>query len=111
MQLQNLTTNFLGRDFWYFEKIDSTQTEILRRIANGIGTNGRKWKTSEKNNIAFSFFIETNCYAKKLEGITIEVAQTCLDVFKKIYNIELNIKYPNDIVYNGKKIGGILVRK
>ena len=127
MQLQNLTNNFLGRDFWYFEKIDSTQTEILRRIkdgtikngtlilseiqTNGIGTNGRKWKTSEKNNIAFSFFIETNCYAKKLEGITIEVAQTCLDVFKKIYNIELNIKYPNDIVYNGKKIGGILVRK
>lgn len=126
MQLQNLTTKFLGQDFYYFEEIDSTQTEIWRKIenktikngtlilseiqTNGIGTHGRKWKTSGKNNIAFSFFIETNCYAEKLEGLTIEIAQICLDIFKKLYNIELDIKYPNDIIYNGKKIGGILTQ-
>ena len=90
MQLQNLTTKFLGQD--------------------GIGTFGKKWIT-EENNIAFSFFIKTDCYLKKLDGITIQIAQTCLDVFKKLYNIELDIKYPNDIIYNNKKIGGILTRK
>ena len=126
MQLQNLTTKFLGQDFYYFENIDSTQAEIYRRIdnktikngtlilsnvqTNGIGTFGKKWIT-EENNIAFSFFIKTDCYLKKLDGITIQIAQTCLDVFKKLYNIELDIKYPNDIIYNNKKIGGILTRK
>ena len=63
MQLQNLTTKFVGCDFHYFEKIDSTQTEIFKMIklnkikdgslvladlqTNGIGTHGRKWFTEE----------------------------------------------------------------
>lgn len=34
MQLQDLTTDFLGRDFHYFEVLDSTQKEIYRRIEN-----------------------------------------------------------------------------
>ena len=72
------------------------------------GTHGRKWYTDEKNNIAFSFFIETNCKLEILDGITIEIANTILDVFKKLYKVELSIKFPNDIVYNGRKIGGIL---
>lgn len=43
-----------------------------------------------------------------MEGITIEIADTIIEVFKKLYQISLAIKSPNDIVYNGKKIGGIL---
>lgn len=31
-----------------------------------------------------------------------------IEVFKKLYHISLEIKFPNDIVYQGKKIGGIL---
>ena len=31
-----------------------------------------------------------------------------VEVFNNLYNIELDIKYPNDIVYKNKKIGGIL---
>ena len=72
------------------------------------GTHGRKWHTDEKNNIAFSFFIETNCEVERLDGITIEIAETIVEVFKKLYDISLNIKFPNDIVYQGKKLGGIL---
>lgn len=72
------------------------------------GTHGRKWHTDEKNNIAFSFFIEANCEIEKLKGITIEIAQTIVEVFKKLYHISLKIKFPNDIVYKGKKLGGIL---
>lgn len=72
------------------------------------GTHGRKWYTEQENNIAFSFFIKTDCYVERLEGITLEIAETIVEVFKKLYNISLNIKFPNDIVYNGKKLGGIL---
>lgn len=120
----SLNTKFLGKEFYKFNKIDSTQAEIWRRIeknnissgtiisadiqTNGIGTHGRIWHTDEENNIAFSFFIKTNCKVIELDGITIEVAKTILEVLKKLYNIKLQIKQPNDIVYNNKKIGGIL---
>lgn len=43
-----------------------------------------------------------------MEGVTIEIADTIIEVFKKLYQISLAIKFPNDIVYDGKKIGGIL---
>jgi BirA family biotin operon repressor/biotin-[acetyl-CoA-carboxylase] ligase len=74
------------------------------------GTHGRKWYTDEENNIAFSFFIKTNCNANKLEGITTEIAETMIFVFKELYNIELEIKIPNDIMCNNKKLGGILTQ-
>lgn len=72
------------------------------------GTHGRTWYTEEQDNIAFSFVVNPNCKIKKLEGMTLEIAQVIVRVFKKLYNIELKIKVPNDIVYKGKKIGGIL---
>lgn len=109
---------------YFYHKIDSTQLEIWRRIeankienkivviadiqTNGKGTHGRRWHTDEVNNIAFSFFRQINCEIDKLDGLTTEMAQIILDIFKEIYQIELQIKLPNDIFYNGKKVGGIL---
>ena len=124
MQLKELKTNFLGRHFIFYNEIDSTQNEIWRLIENnnikngtlvmadiqseGKGTHGRIWHTDEANNIAFSFFIEMNCNVNKLEGITIDIAQRILEIFKDKYEINLEIKEPNDIVYKNKKVGGIL---
>lgn len=123
MKLKNLKTKFLGKNNLYYEKIDSTQSEIWRltkkNIANGtlvmagiqtngLGTHGRKWYTDMENNVAFSFYIEANCNIKKIEGITIEIAETLVDIIKEKYNVKLEIKFPNDLMFNNKKIGGIL---
>lgn len=72
------------------------------------GTHGRKWYTDEENNIAFSVLIEPNCEIEKLEGLTLEIAEIMIAVFKRLYGISLAIKFPNDLVYQGKKLGGIL---
>ena len=124
MHLTNLKTKYLGRSAFYYEKIDSTQKEITRRaekgkIGNGtliyadlqtegIGTHGRRWYTSEKNNIAFSVFLELNCNIDLLNGLTRKIAEIILDIFEYKYDIYLQIKSPNDIYYNQKKLGGIL---
>ena len=124
MQLKNLTTNFLGISSYFYKKIDSTQDEIWRRIKNGKinngtlimadiqengrGTHGRVWHTDEENNIAFSFLIEPNCNIKKIDGLTTDIAEIILNILKNEYKIELEIKKPNDIIFHGKKIGGIL---
>lgn len=124
MQLKDLKTNFLGRNNIYYKQIDSTQSEIWRIIENksapsgtlvyadiqteGKGTHGRIWHTDEIGNIAFSFFIQMNCNIEKLQGLTLEIARIIVDILKEQYNIHLEIKTPNDIVFKGKKIGGIL---
>ena len=72
------------------------------------GTHGRKWHTDENNNIAFSFLIKADCNIDRLKGLTIEIAEVLVGIFKDLYNIELNIKSPNDIFVNGKNVGGIL---
>lgn len=124
MQLKNLTTNFLGRNSFFYKRIDSTQDEIWRmvekaKINNGTlvmadiqecgrGTHGRVWHTDEEKNIAFSFLIEPNCNINKIDGLTTDIAKIILNILKDGYKIELEIKKPNDLVYHGKKIGGIL---
>lgn len=124
MELKKLKTNFLGKNCIHYKEIDSTQSEIWRLIenktapsgtvvyadiqTNGKGTHGRIWHTDEANNIAFSFFIEMNCNIKKLEGITLKIAEIIIEIFETKYGIKLDIKEPNDIVYKGKKLGGIL---
>lgn len=124
MKLINLKTDFLGRNFVFYKKIDSTQSEIWRLVKNGNikngslimseiqtkgkGTHGKKWYTDESDNIAFSFYVNTECEIKQLDKITIEIANTIVEIIKEKYNIDLKVKEPNDITIDGKKIGGIL---
>lgn len=124
MKLDKLNTKFIGKNVEHFKRIDSTQSEIWRRIKNnnikngtiimadiqtlGKGTHGRKWYTDEENNIAFSLFIEANCTIDKLEGMTTEIAEILVNIIENLYCIHLQIKHPNDIMCNEKKIGGIL---
>ena len=115
-----------SNNFIFYKKIDSTQNEIWRLIesktiknktlimadiqTNGKGTHGRIWHTDEEKNIAFSYYIETNCKSENLEGITIEIAQILVKIFKEFYDIKLDIKKPNDIMIKDKKVGGILTQ-
>lgn len=73
------------------------------------GTHGRVWYTDETNNIAFSCFIQTDCSLEQMDGITTKIAKLIKEVFQELYEICLEIKLPNDLVYHNKKIGGILV--
>lgn len=124
MRLKNLKTKYLGKNTFYYKTIDSTQKEIWRRVeknkikngslvftdiqTSGIGTHGRTWYTDEEKNIAFSFFIEMNCNIQKLDGLTKKIAEIIIEIFEDKYQIKLEIKEPNDIYYNSKKLGGIL---
>ena len=119
----DLKTKSLGREILKFKEIDSTQKEVWRRIENGnirngnlvisekqtdgIGTHGRTWHTN-KNNITFSFLVFPNCNIKRLENLTYKIAEILVEIFKDLYGIFLEIKNPNDLIINGKKVGGIL---
>ena len=123
---RKLKTKYLGQKIIYYNQLDSTQKEIWRRIENdniengniivaqiqtdGIGTHGRRWYTSEQNNIAFSIYLKIEKPVENIKTITLELAKTFVEVFENLYEIEIEIKTPNDLIINNKKIGGILTQ-
>jgi len=124
INFENLLTKFIGRKIFYYETIDSTQKEAWRKIENnniengsliianiqtsGVGTHGRVWHTEKNNNIAFSTVLFPNCDISKLDNLTYDIAEILVKIFKKMYQIDIDIKLPNDLIINNKKIGGIL---
>lgn len=74
----------------------------------GIGTKGRKWHTGENKNIAMTIIKHPKCKISELEGLTIKIAEDIKEVIKEMYGYELQIKIPNDLMLNNKKICGIL---
>ena len=120
---EKLNTKIIGKNIIVYDSIDSTQEEIKKLNLNsgsvviaeeqsaGQGTHGRVWHTGNNGkNIALSFILHPNCDISKIENITIIIAKCVVNTFKKLYNINLDIKYPNDIVHDAKKIGGILTQ-
>lgn len=124
MQLKNLNTSLLGKEVIFLPKVDSTQNEIWRlieknKIASGTivmadiqtagkGTHGRTWYTDESGNIAFSMYIKTSCNVDALAGVTLAISMQIISVLQEKYGIRLDIKEPNDIMIDNKKVGGIL---
>lgn len=56
----------------------------------------------------FHFILKLVLRYGRLSGLTKRIAEIIVDIFKDEYEICLDIKEPNDIFYNGKKLGGIL---
>lgn len=122
-KIKNSNTKILGKNIEYYKTIDSTH-KYAKSIANtieqngkliisevqtsGIGTKGRSWHTGENKNIAMTLIIKPKCQLKMLNHLTIDIAEVMRDTIKELYNIELNIKEPNDLILNNKKICGIL---
>lgn len=90
------------------DKLENGTVIIANKQTEGIGTHGRSWYTGSGDNIAMSMLFKPECDLFSLNNITVDVAQTIKKAIKNLYNIGLNIKYPNDLLLNGKKICGIL---
>lgn len=121
---EKLMTEILCRNIMYYEELDSTQDEAKRLAESGNvkdgmyvvtdnqtkgkGTKGRSWYGGEYENICGTFVLMPNCNIKKIENITIIMARCLVEAIKNLYDIDLDIKYPNDVICNGKKIAGIL---
>lgn len=104
----------------YYKEINSThihakeiekqgdQILIAEVQSAGIGTKGRKWHTGESKNIAMTIIKHPKCKIENLEGLTTKIAEVIQQTIKGMYGYELQIKIPNDLILNGKKICGIL---
>ena len=116
-------TNVIGKKIEYFKEIESTHIygrEIAEKKENegkillaevqtgGIGTKGRSWYTGYGKNIAMTIILHPKCKIEKLDNLTIEIAEKIREAIYELYGYKLEIKKPNDLIFNGKKICGIL---
>lgn len=73
---------------------------------NGYGRKGAKWENAD-DCLAFSFTVSPN---ELLQLTTMEIACLISLFFKEKFKKEVSIKWPNDLIHNNKKIGGIIAK-
>ncbi len=104
--------------------IDSTNTAALKRIAEGSGQGfvccaeqqtagrgrrGRTWVSPYGSNIYMSVAWDFEGGAAALEGLSLAVGVAACEALEELGLSGLKLKWPNDILFNGKKLAGILL--
>ncbi len=106
--------------FW---QIDSTSSELARRAAtspspraclaeiqtSGRGRRGRAWQTPLAGGVALSFLRGFDCGMAALSGLSLVAGIAVLRAFSDAGVSGTALKWPNDVVVDGRKLGGILV--
>ena len=124
-KIKKANTKIIGKKIEYFKEIASTHI-LAKKVAKseieenkgkiliaekqtaGIGTKGRNWYTGEGKNIAATIILYPKCKIEKLNNLTIEIAEKIKEAIYELYGYRFEIKQPNDLIFNGKKICGIL---
>jgi len=87
---------------------EKVQVVVAENQTKGKGTNGRIWLSNNGENILMTMIFNPQNSINELQGITYLIAEMVKEAIKDLYNISLDIKLPNDLMLNGKKICGIL---
>jgi BirA family biotin operon repressor/biotin-[acetyl-CoA-carboxylase] ligase len=118
-----LKTKIIGKQAYFFDSIDSTQTQALKmadeqnnngvvivaeKQTGGKGRSGRKW-ISPKGGIWFSIILHPRFDISITTLFPIASALALSIALEKTLNITPELKWPNDLTIKGKKIAGMLV--
>ncbi len=120
--LDELRTSWLGVRFLYKQEIESTNT-FLKRVPppefghgivlladlqkKGRGQYDRKWHSQPGENLTFTIGLKPS-EAGSLTLLTLSVAEAMAVVIQEQLDVEVLIKWPNDLIVSGCKVGGIL---
>jgi BirA family biotin operon repressor/biotin-[acetyl-CoA-carboxylase] ligase len=76
----------------------------------GKGRRGRVWEAEKGKNITLSIVADTSFLQVYQQfQLSAAVAVGCYDFYKIFDNIDTKIKWPNDLFWNDKKAGGVLI--
>jgi BirA family biotin operon repressor/biotin-[acetyl-CoA-carboxylase] ligase len=118
-----LTTRLLGKEIYYFDTVDSTNNIAKKEAAQGCpegsivlaeeqltgrGRLARGWFSPANAGIWLSVVLRPPFGPYDAPKCTLMAAVAITKAIKNVVGIECGIKWPNDILYDGKKIVGIL---
>jgi BirA family transcriptional regulator, biotin operon repressor / biotin---[acetyl-CoA-carboxylase] ligase len=108
------------------ESVDSTNNYAMALIQKGLATSGdavfaldqhagkgrrgKAWKSKPRANILLTILSEMQWLPVQQQfSLSMAVGLACIDFFKAFTKENIKIKWPNDIYFNDRKAGGILI--
>lgn len=119
----DLHTRKIGRHIRFYDSIGSTQKEALRLADEGAedgtvvitneqtagrGRLGHNWQSQRGKNIAMSLILRPGLSIEKTPQLTLVAAVAAAETIEKEAGFSCGIKWPNDILWQGQKLVGIL---
>lgn len=119
----SLSTKILGSDIKYFTTIDSTNNQakkialagavdgtivISEEQGGGRGRLSRSFFCPKYKGIWFSVILRPNFLPQEAPKCTLLAAVAVVKAIYDVTGVQVGIKWPNDILYKGKKLVGIL---
>lgn len=119
-----LATQQLGREhYFYYRELDSTNNRARELAAAGYaegtvvvaetqtagrGRRGRNWYSPDSEGIYMSVILRPRLPLKEISRISLVTAVAVAATLETELQLQPRIKWPNDILINGRKIAGIL---
>lgn len=117
-----LRTSWIGSECLYIESLGSTNS-FLKKIPGselihgtvlitdnqyqGRGQYDKYWESEPNKNLTFTIAFKPSA-GERLTFLTLACANAICNIFSAYTDVGIEIKWPNDIIANNKKIGGIL---
>ena len=120
--LKDLNTEYIGKNLYVYKEVSSTNTVAKFLSLNGVedgsvvisekqtkarGRSGKAWE-SPLGGVWLSIILNPHVEYSKLPLITLATGVAVANTLEKIGVENAEIKWPNDIMINGKKVCGIL---
>ncbi|MEI6021146.1 MAG: biotin--[acetyl-CoA-carboxylase] ligase [Bacteroidota bacterium] len=124
-----METKIVGKKRIFLPEVDSTNSYAIKLLKNvkleegtlvftdyqtqGRGQRGMVWNAEPASNLIFSFILKPSFLSPENYYYLYKIAAlACYDTLAKIIDtsqFDIKIKWPNDILVNQQKIGGILI--
>ena len=75
----------------------------------GRGRHGRRWRSVRGAGATFSIRRRMNCEQRKLAGLSVAVGISSARALRRLGARGVTLKWPNDLLVNRRKLGGILI--
>ena len=116
---------FFGKNRIHYSKVDSTNEELKRlfsisELANGTlltadfqtdgkGQMGSRWNSIVGENFLGTFYLKSTFSLSEVFVLNMMVSLALRESVSEFVRGVVEIKWPNDVVVNGKKIAGVLI--
>ncbi|MDD3275137.1 MAG: biotin--[acetyl-CoA-carboxylase] ligase [Candidatus Omnitrophica bacterium] len=119
----NLHTKFTGKKIYYSDYLDSTNNLAMKlgmegapsgtlvlaeSQGKGRGRLGRHWLSPKHKGIYLSLLLRPRISPSNSPLLTLMSAVSICEAVKEAIGLSVQIKWPNDVLVNNKKLAGIL---
>ena len=104
------STNDFLKNLIRNQNVENYTVVVAKNQTAGKGQMGSKWEAEIGKNLTFSILVKNFIFdINDIFNVNIVVSVSILEVLKALNIPNLSIKWPNDILSDNKKIGGILI--